>query len=104
MVDSRVEDLSYDLERVIRLHRSYKPGHNSPNEQEELLMEFLHSSIVKNEDDASVIAKAAMYQLYPDITAVILGLGYRQSIVHQVKLNTVSKTRSISCSLLMAVL
>jgi len=103
-VDGYVEDLSYNIEGIIKAYNHYRHRKTNIRDLDDLVPELLHSSFVKNVEDAEKIASIALYTFYPDIAAAIVAHGYSAGLIHMVKVHTTRDTRMSSCVLLLKVI
>jgi|EndMetStandDraft_3_1072993.scaffolds.fasta_scaffold00001_12 hypothetical protein len=102
-VDRQVESLSYDIEGIIRQYSAYRHVGRYDEIVTGLSNKFLELGCVKVEDDAPIIARAAL-TLYRAITDHIRDLEYLVGAIHDVKLKLNSINRQIRCNAIMMVI
>lgn len=103
-VDRQVESLSYNIDGIIREYSAYRHTGKYDEIVKGLGDKFLDHECVKVEDDAPIIARAALDILYRGITEHIRDLGYMIGAVHDVKLKLNSINRQIRCNAIMMVI
>lgn len=101
--DRQVESLSYDIDGIIRQYSAYRHVGRYDEIVTGLANKFLDLGCVKVEDDAPIIARAAL-TMYREITDHIRDLGYMVGAIHDVKLKLNSINRQIRCNAIMMVI
>ena len=103
-VDRQVENLSYDIEGILREYTTFMNVHQRSTVLPKLIESFLYKRYVKIDEDAPMIAEAAVDILYKQITWHIKDLGYIMGAIHNLRLRLNPRNQQLNCTAIMMVI